>query len=256
MKAALIPPYGQEWTALRSTIHLALPIFHTRVNPHYEAYLKEARRRDHFIILDNGCAEDELVDGDLLSDYAGRWRVNEIVLPDAMSDAQHTLELTDQFMTNYGKALHTHYRLMGVLQGGGTGDFLTDGSIQLLEAFSQMGVDTIGIPKVRVRRDGDTVRLEIAQYIDAAYPGRFKIHLLGLSKAWPAEMYYTSKRYNPNSIRSMDSAAPYKLAEAEQFMTVANAWAPRRPDYFTKYRQTRTDLIDDNINIFLDWATG
>jgi len=251
MKAALIPPKGYEATALRSNIHLALPLRDTRANPHYEAYLQEARRRDHYIILDNGCAEGDLVTTATLLRYAEAWRVNEIVAPDVMGDAIETMRLTDEFVTQMCSVRdrRRRFKIMGVLQGG----YRTDG--KLLEAFDLMGIDVVGIPKVRVQDEGDSNRLGVAQFIESCYPGRFKIHLLGLNNNWPSEMYHLARRF-PVSVRSMDSAQPYKMTEVGHYLTIVDGYAQRRSDYFSRFVKVNETMLSDNINTFLDWASG
>src|SRR5882757_5645454 len=115
MRAALIPPKGYEDYALNSNIHLVLPLPPLIQNMKYLDVYQRAQRRGDFVILDNGCAEGQLVSGHHLLNVARAIRAHEIVAPDVMGDAAATLTATTNFIFDYQEA--RDYSIMAVLQG-------------------------------------------------------------------------------------------------------------------------------------------
>lgn len=245
MKAALIPPKGYEDTALMSNIHLVLPLPPLIRNLNYVTTYVEAHKRGDYIILDNGCAEAQLVDGSTLIRFAEMIGAHEIVAPDVMGDAAGTHILTRGFLQAFPNA--ANYNIMGVLQGKTKGD-----RIWLLNKFARMSeITTIGVPKVLVDQHGMHARLTVVEIINELFPDRFKIHLLGLSKTNPTEMLNTPF---PETVRSMDSAQPYKLAQVGKALCAVSPWAPRIETYFTHKRAIDPHVLKDNIQTFKDWA--
>lgn len=245
MRAALIPPRGYERSALQSYIHLVLPLAPLVSNQDYINTYLEARRRGDYIILDNGCAEGQLVNGDVLLKFAQTIGAHEIVAPDVMGEARRTWWATKTFLNAFDEA--HDYNIMGVMQGNTPYE-----RHQLLERFARFDcISTIGVPKVLVKENGDETRLTEVEFILNEYHDRFKIHLLGLNKAWPQEVFLLPW---PREVRSCDSAQPYKLAEIGKLLTLDNAWAPRRIDYFTRVSQTKPRILQANIRTFQEWA--
>lgn len=247
MRVALIPPRGHESTVLLSDIHLVLPLVECRKNPFYRKAYEQARRRGHYIILDNGCAEGRLVDGKVLAEFAAELRANEIVAPDVMAEAEETFTATNAWLNEFPEIADA-YNIMGVLQGKKDAEWQ-----KLLDLFSDMKIDTIGVPKVHVTGWGVQKRLEIVKYITEQYPNRFKIHLLGLNGAWPLEIRDLEW---PKEVRSMDSAQPYKVAEMGQMLNSEHSWAKRREDYFERYSNATSSLVETNVRTFLRWGRG
>jgi len=246
MRAALIPPKGYEAKALESDIHLVLPLPPLVKSYSYLHTYKTARDRGDYIILDNGCAEGQLVDGKTLLEFAAKIRAHEIVAPDVLKDASQTLELTRNFLLSNPEA--SDYNIMAVLQGE-----TTDERNYLLKQYARMdAVTAIGIPKVLVNRYSDDVRAIIAKKIHKNYPGRFQIHLLGLSNNYPNEIHVG--HFKESKIRSMDSAQPFKLTEKSIDMNPIHCWALRRRDYFETMRVVDAKLLQRNIETFKTWA--
>jgi len=246
VRTALIPPKGYEHTADRSDIHLVLPIKDCQNNTAYFNIYKEARHRGHYIILDNGCAEGELVDGNTLLNIAAYIGAHEIVAPDVMGDAAATLEATNEWLDMFSTSV-CDYNIMGVLQGNVENDWK-----YLLRQYVKNDLITaIGIPKVHVSGLQSRARLEIVRFIKHYLPKRFQIHLLGLSGNFPTEIRDLEW---PAGVRSMDSTQPYKVAEQQKILTTANAWAKRRPDYFSRQVTVSGNLLDNNIDRFKNWG--
>jgi hypothetical protein len=247
MRAALIPPKGYEDYALNSNIHLVLPLPPLIQNMKYLDVYQRAQRRGDFVILDNGCAEGQLVAGHHLLNVARAIRAHEIVAPDVMSDAAATLTATTNFIFDYQEA--RDYSIMAVLQGE-----TPDERDYLLHQFAKMDpITTIGVPKVHVKKYGSEVRKDIVRQIHKNYPGRFHVHLLGLNSVFPTEMRDVDFHRVGGNLRSMDSAQPFKVTE-ERYDLEIEAWAPRRDDYFTKKKEVEARLLIKNIFTFRSWA--
>jgi hypothetical protein len=115
-------------------------------------------------------------------------------------------------------------------------------------------ITAFGIPKVHLYTGVSTVRSLMAETLIARYANKYKIHLLGLNNQFPTEM--VDFRF-PAGIRSMDSAQPYKMAEAGVTLTAYNArrhHPKRRPDYFSEPRPVNTGLLTYNIEQFKAWC--
>jgi len=54
----------------------------------------------------------------------------------------------------------------------------------------------------------------------------------------------------------MDSAQPYKMTEVGHYLTIVDGYAQRRSDYFSRFVKVNETMLSDNINTFLDWASG
>lgn len=250
MKAALIPPKGYESTALQSNIHLVLPLKPLLGNIDYIATYKRAHSRGDYIILDNGCAEGQLVDGRTLLDFAALIGAHEVVAPDIMSNAALTLQATANFLNEFPQA--SDYNIMAVLQGNTKEEL--EGLLRQFANYDE--ISTIGVPKVLVRPSSyrSPTRLDVVNMIHDSFPGRFKIHLLGVHKAHPTELFDTP--FDRGSIRSVDSAQPYKLAEVGMLMSTKNSWAERRNGYFTKKKEVDPAVLRHNIETFKAWAAS
>jgi len=243
MKAALIPPKGYESTAHQySSIHLGLPIPDCVNNPDYVQYLQDAHGKSHYIIMDNGCAEGQLVDPEAMLRFAKFVGADEVVAPDVMGNMAETLRLTQEFEQN-----HKHgFNVMGVLQGQNREEIE-----HLLACYYDMDINTIGIPKVLIRKSGDRIRSGVARMIQDTYKHRFAIHLLGLSSKFPTEMHDVDF---PSRIRSMDSAQPYKVSEDDVTLQYSTIHHKRREDYFREFKWMNSTLLRINIMTFIGWA--
>jgi len=246
VRAALIPPKGFEHTALESDIHLVLPLPPLLKRPDYIRTYVEARKRGDYVILDNGCAEGQLVEGKTLLDFAKIIKAHEIVAPDIMGNAAQTLEATNMFLDENPEA--ADYNIMAVLQGE------TPNEIQfLLDQFAKRDeIVTIGVPKVHVQKADTPIRRDIVTMIHRHYPGRFQIHLLGLSNQFADEML--AIKFDPGTVRSMDSAQPYKITERGWYMSATFAASVRRTGYFTYKKEVDLKLLSANIATFKEWA--
>jgi hypothetical protein len=247
MKAALIPSFGHEPYALRSSIHLALPIKDTMANNSYLNYLHQARELGHFIIVDNGAAEGQLVDDATLFRLAVKLGASEVVAPDVLGNMHETLLRTQKFLRETRSPKRAPMQVMAVLQGQNLEELE-----HILAIYDTMDeVTTIGIPKVLVSKDGYGIRASVARMVLEDYPGRFQIHLLGLSPYFPSEL---AKINFPPEVRSTDSAAPFKAAEDGIYLQHTTGHHKRREDYFRVKKWTSSLLLHTNILTYFRWA--
>lgn len=246
MKAALIPPKGYEATALMSNIHLVLPLTELIWNSEYVDTYRQARKRGDYIILDNGAAEAQLVDGSQLMSFANTIGAHEVVAPDIMGNASKTYDATVEFLKDFPQA--EDYSIMGVVQGQEFAD-----RTRLARSFNSIdAITTLGIPKIHISRGGSPMRLRLVEHILYTFPGRFKIHLLGLSSSYPTEVRDLDF---PKEVRSIDSALPYKATEDGLPLATKNvSHSKRRKNYFTKTSFVQTELLEQNVNTFMQWA--
>lgn len=253
MKAALIPPYGFERTALNSNIHLVLPLIETMSNDLYIGTYIAAKVNGHYIILDNGAAEGKLRPAGVIMNSAELFSADEVVAPDVLGDFHQTHALVADFMNNfddYCKYYSIRPKVQAVLQGQTFGE-----RAELLKYYStHPDIKVIGIPKVTIREKGDPIRAEIARYIQQRYPGRFEIHLLGASPYFPTELLDVDF---PKGIRSTDSTLPYKLAALGLGLNENTVHVKRWSGYFDTVYQGLTNmgpLIEQNILTYMTWA--
>jgi hypothetical protein len=124
--------------------------------------------------------------------------------------------------------------------------------MKLLEYYaSQSLIKVIGIPKVAITPDDLEVRKHIAEMIQAYYPGRFEMHLLGASPYFASEL---AKVDFPDYIRSTDSALPYKLSRANLRMDIECRHISRWNGYFSERVPIDGELIVHNNQTFIRWA--
>jgi hypothetical protein len=215
-------------------------------NPDYIRTYRDARQLGHYIILDNGCAEGDLATSHQLLAFAGTIKPHEIVAPDVLDDGERTLEMTLEFIHDDNGA--TDYNIMAVLQGTSH----EERKRYLRKYAKEDAITAIGVPKIQVRTQGSDGRLKTVRYINQEYGDRFDIHLLGLNKKFPTEMF--DLPWGTTTVRSMDSAQPYKVTEGGRLMTGLNAWGDRRADYFSRQQIVDDELLDMNIEVFKQWA--
>ena len=248
MRAALIPPKGYFHTALRSDYHLALAQIR---DPEYTA-LYANRKSSHYLILDNGAAEGEPVRDSTLVARAEQLGADEIVVPDVMGDASATVERARQFLEI--KDDLRRYKLMGVVQSQGSlGEV-----IRCIQAFDEMPITTLGIPRHLVDKD-KYFRYNVLNYLRGFnYDKRFEVHLLGTNPKWPAEIC-TIADIHP-WVRGVDTSLPYNYAIAGKRLdgkNVPSGSEIRRPEaYFDKKQDIEFAILAENINTYLRWARG
>lgn len=251
MRLALIPPRGMEELALRSNFHLALA--HITHSDYLRTYGVAAKRGD-FIVMDNGVAEGQLISTKNLMVAAQRLGAHELVIPDVLGDARATRTAIEEFLTqayHMPKAYHSA-EYFAVAQGSNLGE------VRDLVSWlaPQMSIRTVGIPRLLMKMTMLSARIDLANWIEDTFPGRFKIHLLGANSLWPREIVSVCK-YAPH-VRSIDTSMPFAYAMAGERLDVKyTAKISRPPQYFEiPHDKDCTDLIHRNIHTMLGWVNA
>lgn len=256
MEVCLIPPKGLETFALHSHHHLALAMPELVDNPAYVSVMDRAHRGGDFIIIDNGAAEGARVTDAKLFAAAKVLHANEIVLPDTLGDWFLTMQQCNAFMAENRIGLEQFEgNFMFVAQGKSREQ--VEQAIRAVVRYDR--VTTIGLPRNLIGyTQNQTIRIDVANWIESTYGERFKIHLLGVSAGNLREIKWAA-RY-AGHIRSIDSSLPFNYAikgrdlnRAADVMETIN-----RPDqYFERNWNAaaiRRALIISNIDAFKGWA--
>lgn len=254
VRIALIPPFGMASRFLHTEPHqhyLFLPQFLIgRGNLRYKNYVKVAcSRGSGYTILDNGAYEGEEVDPYVVDQIAREYRIDEVVVPDVLGDAASTFEL----VKSYNPGDRRNY--MAVVQGK-----TYDECAELIDKYATdtkcQYATVLGIPKHLLDTcDDPYVRIRLTRYIRDAYPGRFQVHFLGQSLAFPKEIM-EAEHFR---VRSMDTSMPFVLAYygARMSSEKIDATLTRPDDYFKKpNREFEVALVDYNIHTLVSWAGG
>lgn len=256
MQVCLIPPKGLETFALHSDHHLALAMPELLENPAYVNVYERAYRGGDYIIVDNGAAEGARVTDAELFHAAEVLHAREIVVPDTLGDWFATVQQCNEFMST---------NRMGLEQFEGNFMFVAQGKSraqveQAVRAVVQYDrVTTIGLPRNLIKFTlNQTIRIDVANWIERTYGERFKIHLLGVDAGNLKEITWAS-RYCAH-VRSIDSSLPFNYAIAGRDLQRPSdaIQTINRPDqYFDRNWNAaaiRRALIISNIEAFKGWA--
>lgn len=245
MKAALIAPRGYHHTVAASTYHLTLAQIDDA--SYKDVYSLIIDRDDCFVIMDNGAAEGEMVSTEKLFDKAWTFNADEVVVPDVIKDMRSTLARVGQFMTNSDKPTMGY---MLVVQGT-TWKEVTTCIDTYLEEYPYC---TIGIPRHLLTTLQDkNARCKLVEYIG----GRGVIHMLGTNPAAPKEVRLLGQKFG-DVVRGIDSSLPYNYTAAglELSKCTPHDDVQRPTGYFGRPIELDDSLLQDNIQTFLDWASG
>jgi hypothetical protein len=256
LKLAVIPPKGLEERMAYGDMVMALA-----PQCNYDAYYKQVRKlckEGKYVILDNGANEGAAVTYEKINDLALDLGVREVVLSDVLGDGEQTIQETTKHLSHLSKTLFgTHVSLMAVVQGNSKHSQVFGELKTCVAAFSQMTrIRTLGIPRHLITPARKTVRIDLAHWVEDAYPNRFKIHFLGTSPVWTTEAYMAAKYTNA---RSIDTSMPYNYAQqriplsSEAVNVPLDAW--RLPHYFTQ-THILTPMMLHNERVLRDWCNG
>lgn len=254
---ALIPPYSFLLDLRNRPLQMFLP---TCLNGPYSQRYRKLSHGSH-VILDNGMFEDNKpIDNDTLLRMAELYLADEIVVPDVRNDSEKTLEAVKTFLSDLFDAIRT-----GLLEGQDPNlMFVVQGESQrhrkkmideLAEHYTPAN-SVIGFPRF-LTRDEHTTRLELMEYVASKYGSRFKLHMLGLSREWPAELLRATRQFGSH-LRGLDTSAPYVYAY--HGVTIRPQWdagGERPNDYFSiSAKRIEERLVQFNIHILESWARG
>ena len=252
MQLALIPPKGLEARLLDTTAQMALPI--VAQNPTYVQTINAAKNRGDFIMMDNGAAEHmPIPTTKRLCTQALLFGADEVVLPDVLYDGLNTMKLTRQFFDEL-KYLPIEFKGALAFAGVAQGKNINEAKVTITELAEISSVDTICLPRLLISQQYKAIRIDLADWITENFPDRFKIHLLGTSPVWPAEIQAVSRyaRY----VRSVDTSLPFNYAIAGVPLARKSVPPIHRPStYFSESweRIMNYTLLQANINTMLEW---
>lgn len=177
----------------------------------YTAMTVDGSSEPHYKILDNGEAEGEQRDFDMLVTMAQRLKVDELILPDVIGNADATLER----VARVGHLVYgINLRYMFVVQGKTVNEMITCAE-RAVNQFGQGLITAFGIPRhiLSGTRD-ETARAQIAGDIHHMYPNR-DIHLLGTSIDYPFELLKYGKTFGKIGVRGVDTSLAWNATLQE-----------------------------------------
>lgn len=210
-----------------------------------------------FKILDNGAAEGASVSNAFLMRLADELNVNEVVVPDVLSNCDATLASAAEFQhdVNVEAARAAGIKFMGVIQGTNTSEFM-----KCLNGFAYRHpwITTIGIPRLSIDHCGTMFRRFMAEFIANEFGDRFEIHCLGANISQPMEPLFLARAaHNWEAIiRGIDTSLPVVMGLAGLDITIDKP-IPRQENFFDlePADRSRRAWIDHNVDKYLEWAT-
>jgi hypothetical protein len=250
MKVALIPPNGMANYAMHGSMLMCLA--HLITNQAYADYTATMFRLSGkmFTILDNGANENQQLGNFELSDTTKRLHTSELVLPDVLYKAEETFDAVMEYMVNHTSS--STINNMAVVQG------VEDVELhKLVHRYAEVyKITTLGLPRLLLMATGNkSIRIDLANWIENHYPGRFELHFLGASSQWVREPYYATK-YAPH-VRSIDTSLPFNYGLQGEMIDLCTRSIDRPFDYFAIERtMTERTTIMHNIQVYRYWCTG
>jgi len=185
MEIAFIAPKSMAKYTIAGDFHFIIPQNAT-------AFYRESR---NYKMLDNGAYEGNAIFFEALLNIARKLKVDEIVIPDVMRDAQRTLSNLYTLI----KDVPDEFKVAAVPQGKTISEFL-----ECFREISKMtNVDTICFPKWL-----GTSRPAVIHYLQTQrlLSYKFDYHVMGLDD--PTELFC----YRGMDIRSVDTSMPFTYA--------------------------------------------
>lgn len=263
MYVGLIPPRGLENFALSSKFHLSLALPQLLGRRAYGGMYKRVIGMGDYVVLDNGACEGQLAANYLLWEMVEQFRPSELVVPDDMRGTDDTLLAVRQFFAgdySYKSKQHPDMKYMAVVQGRTKADLH-----RCIEEYIPMPVNVIGIPRhllssavTRTTESKTSVRIDLANWIEERFPGRFQIHFLGTNPVWIGEVRAAAKY--ASHVRSVDTSLPFNYALEGVALEVNNVMTRERINrpklYFDSdwSRNVQVELLRRNIRSFMSWA--
>lgn len=254
MKLALIPPMSLLSYTYKTDYQLMLPQLQS--NARYSAvYKKHCSDQDTYVILDNGAAENVEMAIPVLANMASIYKVNELVIPDAMGDYEKNLERAHIFYEECVPPRNMPllpFKLMFVVQGQTLMEVLKSGEW----AASQPWIDTIGIPRHLLTTIGDNrIRIRVANILQGNGADK-EIHFLGGSPLFPGEVGVLANPAMTNQayVRGIDTSMPFNYAYAGS--PVDRSEVIHRPERYFDLESTSFDMLltDYNVEYFIKSA--
>lgn len=245
MKLALISPFCLLSHTARTDYQLMLP--QLLRDPRYtDRYWQYGSDPEQYVIMDNGVAEGEQWAPVALRAAAQEFKVDEVVIPDHMMDAELTMKEVRAWEPIDG------IKNMVVIQGTSMDECLW--MIEHLEDVEY--ISTIGIPRHLGKTTGHKdVRLHLVHELYQRYGGRYEIHLLGAQSFWPEELHFAAVSYG-SLIRGMDTSMPFNYAYFEERVD-SGMYMPRPKNYFDlPIQEFDPEVVVTNVDKMLDWVNA
>lgn len=219
MKVGFIVPIKYLNLSLESDFHLILPHIVEKY-PEYGEFYKRRIEAGDFVMLDNSAFElGKPIDAQIQKRIAYELNVNEVVLPDFLSDSKETLKSIEKTLSTV--YTNNDFSIAAVSQGKDIESYI-DCFRQLVEikeintvcmpAIIEFPVKNIGwevpfrMPEMVLRRIYLIEHLYERGIINELIKSRKQIHLLG-SYDQVELYYYRTKGYN--FVRSNDSSSAF-----------------------------------------------
>lgn len=274
MKAAFIPPISALDRFGNGGFHLLLS--HLMETKHYREHYKRERKNGAYLVLDNSAHEHKVgTDPDTLMLQAAMLNAQEVVVPDALDNADDTIERALQAHEAwhegpYGAAHDLAPALMYVPQGATYEDWqFCLANLVRIHLFSAKRYHlrrdfVIGISKDYEVWDGGLMRLldedVLPLRLDLFQQGiKMNVHMLGWGRdLWALEDIAAKHKW----IRSTDSAKPFVYAldywNLGSYLEREPPPYPKRPEnYFRKrFNEEQEKLATFNAMVFRAMASG
>lgn len=237
-KIALIPPCKLQYFAWlgQQPMQLVLPEL-CHYSTAYTKFMWELSQKGQFIMMDNGAFEGKLATYDQIFGYAAAVGAHEIVVPDAMQDADGTIRLMHEFKP---WALdHPQFSYAVVLQGKHSTEFKRVAQA----AASQSWVSTMCIPK-HTFRTTNVHRAIFADWIHERFPDH-NVHYLGMDEF--ARRYERQELLDLHHVRSMDTSLPFVYAMHAQDLMRSEHIINRPIGYFYEDLPLDQEFLKMNV---------
>lgn len=248
MEIALIPPVSMLEKTLGRKFQMLIPQPLTDPTD-WNFYHTIGHRDGYYVMMDNGMFEKTEVEPKVLVSMAHRFNVQEIVLPDVWSEPSATTDVIAEFFLKAGEPPEDFHPVLAAVAHGGT--------LRDAQAFVDYISRLPAIDAIHISRSGTyatknyNFRIDLADWIDEEYPGRFDIHFLGFDDTWHGEV---SVAADIGCVRSLDTVAPFTAAWANMKLSPAGPLRILRPDdyFFRRAEEFPDALVDRNI-AYLDF---
>lgn len=250
IKVCFIPPKGLESHMRHGSMVMSLAQLsyaHDDSSFDYVRTVQDLRTKKKFVIMDNGANEGQQLTNEDLEQRAAYLFADELVLPDVLRESEATYAASMKFLHNRTKQLPSY---MGVVQGRIMSELQA-----LIELYADEPlVTTLGLPRLLVAK-AQSIRIDLANWIEQVFPNRFAIHLLGASSKWIREPYYAAKY--ASHIRSIDTSLPYNYGFEGICIDSTTEQIDRHENYFTRHHSMTTlTAVAHNEEVYKEWCNG
>lgn len=239
MKFAVIaPPHVLQEIGYPSSYHLALAQELLR-DAQYLQYYQRASLLGHFVIVDNGAAENDTPPFDKVLRVANTVHADEVALPDVLRDKEATVSQTLSWAPKVPKS-----RRFIIPQGDTVEEWCQ--CLEELHLALDREYATIGVPKHLERFPMG--RMKALQYLlDNGY-WAYNIHLLGVWSHTFSEIFKACQI--PIRVRGIDTGAP--VAQAQQGNLITHS--QQRRHSLDWNAPANAQLVHRNISSVMFWT--